>query len=130
MIHWGKEGVVLREIHGSPSTGLLFELGGKTAVEGEVASYSCKSRVRMFGCRQKSLQRVYPVVCAYLSVLPVQMEQQNNGIDVDHDADLAYNSLKVRLSVLCHSWASRHWVTRRAIDKWLHSSTSTLSPWK
>ena len=51
------------------------------------------------------------------------MEQQNNGIDVDHDADLAYNSLKVRLAVLCHSWASGHWVlgarllTRRAIGK-------------
>lgn len=54
---------------------------------------------------------------------PAQMEQQNNGIDVDHDADLAYNSLKVRLAVLWHSWASGHWVlsasllTRRAIGK-------------
>lgn len=94
-----------------------------TAVEGEVASYSCKSRVRKFSCHQRSLQHVYPVVCAYLSVLPVQMEQQNNGIDVDHDADLAYNSLKVRLSSLWHSWASGPWVlsasllTSRAIGK-------------
>lgn len=53
-----------------------------------------------------------PVVCAHLSVLPVQMEQQNNGIDVDQDADLAYNSLKVSkagCSLLvdgCRSWTS------------------------
>lgn len=56
--------------------------------------------MKKFGGHQKFLQSMRPVVSAYLSVHPVQVEQQNNGIDVDQDADLAYNSLKVRLSVL------------------------------
>lgn len=39
------------------------------------------------------------LVHAHLSVfLSVQVEQPKNDLDLDQDADLAYNSLKVRLS--------------------------------
>lgn len=82
--------------------GYFLKEVGNTPVEGEVASYSCKSRMRKNEnlAVVRNVCRDYAVVCAYLSVLSVQVEQQSNGIDVDQDADLAYNSLKVRLAVL------------------------------
>lgn len=90
MVAWGQEGVV----HGSQVSGYSLEELRNTPVEGEVFSSSCKSRIRKFDCLRNVCR-----VCALWSALTLcpsmQVEQQNNGLDVDQDADIAYNSLKV-----------------------------------